>query len=210
VAPRQRWQPRHPAAASRRAFRLRRSGRKGVASFGSGDSAMRGLWPFVPPSDAAEAFDALAGRLDYPMLIVTVHDGRERAGCLVGFGTQCSVDPPRFLVCLSKNNRTFRVAEGAEDLGVHVVPDDGDDLVELFGGETGDDTAKFERWEWRSGPRGVPVLEGCPAWFAGSVLDRHDCGDHVAFLLEPFAAEAGGGGQFSSLRAMQVEPGHEA
>jgi flavin reductase (DIM6/NTAB) family NADH-FMN oxidoreductase RutF len=171
---------------------------------------MRGFSPPVPPSDAAEAFDALAGRLDYPMFIVTVHDGREQAGCLVGFTTQCSVDPPRFLVCLSKNNRTFRVAQAAEALAVHVVPEGADDLVELFGGETGDDTGKFEHCRWRSGPRGLPLLDGCPAWFAGSVLERHDCGDHVAFLLEPFAAEAGGGGQFSARRAMRVEPGHEA
>jgi len=35
VAGRHRWQPRQPAAASRRAFSVRRSGRKGVASFGS-------------------------------------------------------------------------------------------------------------------------------------------------------------------------------
>src|SRR5918992_3024399 len=35
VACRQRWQPRHPFAASRSALRVRRSGRKGVASFGS-------------------------------------------------------------------------------------------------------------------------------------------------------------------------------
>jgi flavin reductase (DIM6/NTAB) family NADH-FMN oxidoreductase RutF len=171
---------------------------------------MRALSPLVPPPNVAEAFDLLAGRLDYPMFIVTVHDGRERAGCLVGFTTQCSVDPARFLVCLSKNNRTFRVAEWAERLAVHVVPEGADDLVELFGGETGDDTEKFERCEWRSGPEGVPVLEGCPAWFAGTVLERLDCGDHVAFVLEPFAAEAGGGGQFSSLRALRVEPGHEA
>jgi len=38
VAPRQRWQPRQPAAASRSAFSDLRSGRNGVASFGSGSA----------------------------------------------------------------------------------------------------------------------------------------------------------------------------
>jgi flavin reductase (DIM6/NTAB) family NADH-FMN oxidoreductase RutF len=42
------------------------------------------------------------------MYIVTAvgKDG-ERAGCLIGFGTQCSVKPPRFLACVSTENRTF-------------------------------------------------------------------------------------------------------
>jgi flavin reductase (DIM6/NTAB) family NADH-FMN oxidoreductase RutF len=162
------------------------------------------------PSSAAEAFDTLVGRLDYPMFIVTVGDERERAGCLVGFATQCSVDPPRFAVCLSKNNRTFRVANDVDAMGVHVVPEDAGDLAGLFGGETGDDTEKFARCEWQPGPSGIPVLERCPAWFAGSVLERLDAGDHMLFLLEPFAGEAGEGGQFSSLLAMRIEPGHEA
>jgi flavin reductase (DIM6/NTAB) family NADH-FMN oxidoreductase RutF len=55
----------------------------------------------------AEKFNALAGGLDYPMFIVTVGDGARRAGCLVGFAAQCSIDPPRFMVWLSKKNHTY-------------------------------------------------------------------------------------------------------
>ena len=46
-------------------------------------------------------FNSLVGDLDYPMFIVTVCAGGERAGCLIGFATQASIDPSRFLVCLS-------------------------------------------------------------------------------------------------------------
>ncbi len=56
----------------------------------------------------------------------------------MGFATQCSIDPPRFLVCLSKANHTYRVAHEADTLGVHFVPTDAESLAELFGGETGD------------------------------------------------------------------------
>jgi hypothetical protein len=57
-------------------------------------------------------------RLDYPMFVVTVADAGtgERAGCLVGFATQCSINPFRFLVCLSRANRTHRVASRSEVL----------------------------------------------------------------------------------------------
>src|SRR5919206_3595218 len=78
------------------------------------------------------AFQSLVGRLDLPMLIVTVTADGERDGCLVGFATQTSIDPPRFLVCISDKNRTHRVLErGADALVVHVAPRDAAELVEL-------------------------------------------------------------------------------
>ncbi len=160
---------------------------------------------------AAETFNELVGELDYPMVIVTVAAGEERAGCLVGFATQCSIDPPRYLVCISQNNRTYRVACEAGALAVHFVPDDAGELVELFGGETGDDVDKFARCEWREGPRGLPILERCGNWFAGAILARHDAGDHDAFLLEPIAAERRHAVRpFPFHRAKRIEPGHEA
>ena len=47
-----------------------------------------------------EAWDAVTELLDYPMYVATVRVGEHRAGCLVGFATQASIDPPRFLVGL--------------------------------------------------------------------------------------------------------------
>ena len=161
--------------------------------------------------DGGDAFDALTARLDYPMFIVTTVAGGERAGCLVGFATQASIEPPRFVACISDKNRTFRVARRAEAMAVHVVPADADELVALFGGETTDERDKFADCDWREGPGGLPILTGCPSWFAGRILERNAIGDHVAHLLEPFAGEAGGGGRaYPFSRARHVDPGHEA
>jgi flavin reductase (DIM6/NTAB) family NADH-FMN oxidoreductase RutF len=160
----------------------------------------------------ADAFDTIAGRLDYPMFVATtIGPGGERAGCLVGFATQCSIDPRRFLVCMSDKNRTYRVLRGAEAMALHVLPEDAGDLAELFGGETGDDADKFDRCEWRDGPERLPILARCPSWFAGRVVDRIDLGDHVGHVLEPFAGEAGyDGPAFPFSRAKRIDPGHEA
>lgn len=161
--------------------------------------------------DAGETFDELVNDIDYPMLIVTGAAGEEHAGCLVGFATQTSLDPPRFLVCLSRANRTTEVAASAETLVVHFVPPDADDLVALFGSRSGHDTDKLGRCAWRAGPGGAPVLEDCPDWFAGRVLERLDLGDHVGHLLEPTEAQRGSGeGQFSFQRARRFPPGREA
>ena len=157
------------------------------------------------------AVHELVAALDYPMFIVTVAGRGERAGCLVGFATQCSIDPPRFLVCLSKKNRTYRLAGDAEVLVVHLVPEEATELAELFGSETGDDTDKFERCAWSDGPDGTPVLDECGNWFAGRIVGRMEVGDHDAFVLDPFeAASDGGEGQFNFHRAKRMEPGHEA
>jgi flavin reductase (DIM6/NTAB) family NADH-FMN oxidoreductase RutF len=163
------------------------------------------------PTDVAETFHELVGNLEYPMFIVTARAGDEPLGCLIGFATQTSIDPPRFAVGLSHNNRTFRHGKDAPVLGVHCVPEDADDLAELFGGETGDEVDKFARSAWHEGPEGVPILDACANWFVGRVLWRRDAGDHDLFLLEPIAAARDGGeGEFTFPRAKRIEPGHDA
>jgi flavin reductase (DIM6/NTAB) family NADH-FMN oxidoreductase RutF len=159
-------------------------------------------------SDAA--FQSLIGRLDYPMFIVTTIGAGERAGCLLGFSTQTSIDPERFLACISDKNRTYRVAREADTMAVHLVPSERGDLAELFGGETGDDADKFARTGWSDGPGGVPVLDGCPSWFAGRILERHVLGDHVGHLLEPFGGSDAGDDWLGFTRAKAIDPGHEA
>jgi flavin reductase (DIM6/NTAB) family NADH-FMN oxidoreductase RutF len=155
-------------------------------------------------------FQRLMGELDYSLFIVTASDGRRRAGCLVGFASQVSIHPPRFLVCLSVKNLTYRVAMQAPLLVVHFVPREAERLALLFGGETGDDTDKFARCEWREGPSGTPVLLGLEDWFAGRVLERLDFGDHWGFLLEPVESEAHrSGSPLTFRRAKWIEPGHE-
>jgi flavin reductase (DIM6/NTAB) family NADH-FMN oxidoreductase RutF len=136
-------------------------------------------------SPGAGELDALFDRLDYPMLIVTAVNGAEQAGCLVGFSTQCSLDPVRYIVCISKANRTYRVAAGTSHLAVHFVPKAALGLARLFGGSTGDDIDKFANCDWTEGPHGLPVLDGCPDNFVGRVEAEVDSGDHVAFHLEP-------------------------
>ena len=162
-------------------------------------------------NEVRTAFDALVSELDYPMFIVTAATDVTRAGCLVGFATQTSIDPSRFLICLSHKNRTYRVARDADVLAVHLVPADADALAELFGGQTGDQVDKFARCAWRPGPAGAPILERCANWFVGRVLRRVDAGDHDMFLLEPVAASAGSApGEFTFRRAKYIHPGHPA
>jgi flavin reductase (DIM6/NTAB) family NADH-FMN oxidoreductase RutF len=157
------------------------------------------------------AFAEIADDVSYPMYIVTAATRYEKAGCLVGFATQCSIDPARFAIWISKKNYTFRIASAADVVAVHLTRHGDRELAELFGSETGDDIDKFTRCRWRLGPGGVPVLTQCD-WFAGRVLQHFDTGDHVGMLLDPFEGESNRIGAeplgFQDLR--RIPPGHPA
>ncbi|MHC9292330.1 flavin reductase family protein [Mycobacterium sp. LTG2003] len=161
---------------------------------------------------ASAAFDDLVGLLDYPMFVVTARAGDRMGGCLVGFATQSSINPPKFLIGLSRKNHTFKVAQDATHLGVHLVARNDIELARWFGSETGDTVDKFKRWSWREGPEGTPILEAAAAWFVGSITRRFDLGDHVGHLLEPVAGQAPDGPHtwVSFTDVKDLEPGHEA
>jgi flavin reductase (DIM6/NTAB) family NADH-FMN oxidoreductase RutF len=157
------------------------------------------------------AFADAVGDLEYPMLVVTAAAGGRRAGCLVGFAAQCSISPPRFVVWLSHRNHTLGVAREAEVVGVHLLSTDDRALAVLFGSRCGEEVDKFAEVPWHEGPRGVPLLDDCPRWFVGGVLERFDGGDHEGFLLEPVAAATGPwSGQLGFQAVKDLEPGHDA
>ncbi|CAN5147888.1 flavin reductase family protein [soil metagenome] len=163
----------------------------------------------MPVSPAAEAFHTIAADLEYPMVIVTTGDGTERAGCLVGFVTQCSIEPPLLMVWLSKRNRTTRIAGAASRLLIHFPSRDERELAVLFGSQTGDEVDKFTRCRWEPGPEGLPLLTDCSRWVAGRIVERFDSGDHVGHLLDLFEGAAGSwAGQLGFQAMKDVEPGH--
>lgn len=159
-----------------------------------------------------DAFDRLVAPLDYPMVVVTAVASGERSGCLAGFTTQCSIDPPRWIVCVSKVNHTHEIAVDASVLVVHVLRASQRDLADLFGSETGDEIDKFEHCDWTPGPDGTPVLTDTD-WFAGRIIERWDAGDHTALLLDVLPEGSAARADEPQLGFQQIrdlDPGHEA
>jgi flavin reductase (DIM6/NTAB) family NADH-FMN oxidoreductase RutF len=157
-----------------------------------------------PPPEAG-----LVARTDYPLYVVAASDGAEQSGCLAGFVTQCSIQPARFLVCLSLENHTFRVALEAGALSLHLLGSGQHDVASLFAELTGDTVDKFARCAWHAGATGAPVLDQCAAYLEGTVVDRVEVGDHVAFVVAPVAgAEGPAPGLFTWRDGSDLTPAH--
>ena len=159
----------------------------------------------------AEAVDAFTDRIDSPLFVVTVSADGAVSGCLAGFVTKCSIQPPRFLVCISKVNHTYAIAEASTGLGLHLLGQNQTGLASLFGEQTGDKVDKFEHCAWRRGSTGAPLLDQCGAWLEGSIIGRLGVGDHEAFVIRVIAAGRGThSGTLTLSSTPHLPPGHPA
>jgi flavin reductase (DIM6/NTAB) family NADH-FMN oxidoreductase RutF len=159
--------------------------------------------------DRDDAATALTERADYPLYVVTAGAQEGMSGCLAGFVTQSSMEPVHFLVCISKINHTFEVAQRSPGLAIHLLGSDQRAVASLFGEATGDEVDKFARVRWSSGLTGAPVLAECAAWLEGRIIDRMDAGDHEAFLIDVCVGGPGGhAGRFMLADASDFEAGH--
>lgn len=155
--------------------------------------------------------DELVAAADSALVVVTTASEDQRAGCLVGFHGQCSIEPFRYSVWLSRANHTHRVALFATHFAVHFLSDAHEDLAELFGTTSGDQVDKFTRCEWTAGAGDVPLLTGVPAVVFARQSLWSDASDHVCLVGEPVAVQTGAA--YRPLRlsgAHRLQAGHAA
>lgn len=150
--------------------------------------------------------------LDPPLVVVTTVAEDERAGCLVGFHAQSSIDPERYCLWLSKANHTYRVALRAGHFAVHFLTAADLALAERFGTQSGEDTDKFAGLEVSVDEYGVPLLDACEHRITLeriAVLD--DGADHVCVTTR--VLDAATAGRFTPLRvsdAAHLDAGHDS
>lgn len=159
-----------------------------------------------------DPFGTLMTSADPAMVVVTTVAEGERAGCLVAFHSQSSIDPQRYCIWLSKANHTYRVSLRAAYFAVHFLTDADLAVAERFGSLSGEDTDKFAGLELDVDVHGVPLLGDCPNRM---LLERiallDDGGDHVCLTTRVRSAVSGAG--FAPLRvsdAAHLDPGHES
>jgi flavin reductase (DIM6/NTAB) family NADH-FMN oxidoreductase RutF len=159
----------------------------------------------------SEVFESIATSLDNPLVVVTAAYRGHRAGCLVGFHTQTSIDPSRYCVWLSKANHTYLVATSVSHVGVHFLTAADHELAEVFGTRCSQTSDKFAGRTVSSGPGDAPLLEQCAHRIVLRRTALVDCGDHVALVGD--IVDACGSEPFVALRLAQItdlDAGHDA
>jgi flavin reductase (DIM6/NTAB) family NADH-FMN oxidoreductase RutF len=171
-----------------------------------------GRRPRVPTGDPGNDLAPFFERVDFPYYVLTVRSpDEEMSGCLAGFVTQCSIDPPNFVACVSRLNHTLGVAVRASAMGLHLLGKNQVETARLFGEETGDEVDKFAGVDWRIGTTGAPLLADVALALEGTILGHFTVGDHEAFLVRAVRAVAGSGhGLLTHRTSPEIHPGHPA
>jgi flavin reductase (DIM6/NTAB) family NADH-FMN oxidoreductase RutF len=137
----------------------------------------------------AQALDTLRSGL----FVVTSANNGEQAGCTAVWVSRVSFNPPLLAVTLSPTRHTCKVIEDSKQFAINVLGESQLDLARRFGFNTGPDSKKFEGQVIRMVEGGLPVLEGCAAYFVCRVSQVFNVGDHKLFIGEVAEASMGSG-----------------
>ncbi|GAA2935330.1 flavin reductase family protein [Streptomyces enissocaesilis] len=104
-----------------------------------------------------------------------------------------AAEPPLISFGVGTGSSSWPVLAEAEHVGVHILAEDQRDLAATFARSGADRFAPPTRW--RTGPEGVPVLDGVLAWLVCRVVARVPAGDHRVVLGQVVAGDPSGSGR---------------
>lgn len=165
-------------------------------------------------ADIDRGIDTIMSASNPAMVVVTGRSGLGRAGCLVGFHGQVSIEPLRWGVWIARSNHSFAVLTRAELLAIHFLGADQLALAQRFGGLSGDHIDKFVGVDLVDtdvlGPHYPPVIDGPPAVLIGRRASVYDGPtDHACVVVAPSTLTAPQ--TFEPLRlndCRHIHPGH--
>lgn len=129
-----------------------------------------------------DLFRALLRRHAAGVVVITA-PGERPAGFTATSFTSVSLAPPLVSFCLDRASSSWPAVSVAGHVAVHVLTDEQEHLARTFATRGIDRFAPPTRW--RTGPHGVPVLDGVLAVLVCRVAERVPAGDHAIVLAEP-------------------------
>jgi len=131
-----------------------------------------------------DLFRALLRRHAAGVAVVTA-PGEPPTGFTATSFTSVSLDPPLVSFCLARTASAWPAVAAAETVAVHVLGREQEHVARIFA-TSGIDRFAAHR-AWRTGPGGVPLLDGVLARVICRVVRRVEAGDHSIVLATPFA-----------------------
>jgi flavin reductase (DIM6/NTAB) family NADH-FMN oxidoreductase RutF len=123
--------------------------------------------------------------------IVTAFSENGPTGMTANAITSLSLDPLLMIVCFDRTARTREAALVHGRVGVNILSVQDEGYSKKFASKASEEE-KFDGVSWQE-RAGVPILDGCVAWFAGEIGDLLPGGDHEIGILAVQEFEAVGG-----------------
>ncbi len=142
--------------------------------------------------DAPELLRSVFRRHAAGVAVITA-GGSRPAGFTATSLTSVAATPPLVSFGVGTGSSSWPVLAEAEHVGVHILGEHQRELAATFARSGADRFAAPTRW--RTGPHGVPLLEGVLAWMVCRVVARVPAGDHRVVLAEAVAGDPTGDGR---------------
>ena len=155
-----------------------------------------------------DTFRALMRQFPAGVTIVTFDDKGTLGGLAVSSFCSLSMEPPLVLVCIDREVVSHDAIARAGTFGVSVCAADQWQLAQDFANPKQDKQALLEATPHSLTDGGAPLLDGCVATMACSVVVAHEAGDHTIYVgqvesgvvdesREPLAYCRSGSGSFT-------------
>lgn len=121
--------------------------------------------------------------------IVTIRSGSEINGMTATAICSASLEPPLFLVCISKGWRTHEFISTEKIFSVNFLAEGQQEISELFGNPNPRKVEQLSAISRPSPTNGCPVIEGCLGYIDCEAVSIYDAADHSIFLGKVTAGE---------------------
>ncbi|MEV6424468.1 flavin reductase family protein [Streptomyces sp. NPDC051662] len=104
-----------------------------------------------------------------------------------------AAEPPLISFGVGTSSSSWPVLAETAHIGVHILGEHQKELAATFARSGAD---RFgPPTSWRTGPEGVPVLDGVLAWLVCRVIARVPAGDHRLVIAQAVVGDPAGGGR---------------
>ena len=127
----------------------------------------------------AELFRDVIGRFATGVTVITARCDGVDYGMTASAVTSLSLEPPMLLVCVNRDNATYRAIDRSRAFGVSILHEDQGEVAAHFASRHPD---KFAASETVEGQLGLPLVAGALATLECSVSEHFVGGTHEVFM----------------------------
>jgi len=129
--------------------------------------------------------------ISYGVYVVSSKQGKKHNGQIANAVIQVTSEPPKILVCLSKNNLTHDFIQESKLFSVSILEKETPfKFIGIFGFRSGRDLDKFKEINYKTSQRGTPyITENSLGYLECEVTETLDVGSHTLFVGKLIEAE---------------------